>query len=134
MPESTSSRKRLEVHANKLRALDLRKSGMTFQQIGVELGVSTAQAYNYVKGALKETLQESADELRTLELERIDRLLLAVWQNATLGRVEAIDRAIKLMERRAKMLGLDAPVQLEATGSAGGPMTVMFVEREDGPQ
>ena len=63
--------------------------------------------------ALKATLQEPADELRTLELERLDRLLLGVWGQAAKGNQGAVDRALKIMERRARLLGLDAPTKVQ---------------------
>jgi hypothetical protein len=63
--------------------------------------------------ALKATLQEPADELRKMELERLDRLLLAVWGQAAKGNQGGIDRALKIMERRAKLLGLDAPTKVQ---------------------
>jgi hypothetical protein len=147
MAESKTSRKRLEAFERKLRALELRKGGATFEQIGKTLDVSTATAYSYVMEALKETLREPADELRTLELERIDRLALALWPRAVGEResvdgrivvhpadLRAVDRVVKLMERRAALLGLDAPQKLEQSGSNGGPISLNFIERSDGPQ
>ena len=35
---------------------------------------------------------------------------------------DAINSALKIMERRAKLLGLDAPVKAEVTGANGGPI------------
>ena len=74
--------------------------------------------------ALKQTLQEPADELRKLELERLDKLLLGVWPQAVRGNQGSVDRALRIMERRAKLLGLDAPVKSEWSGPDGGPIEV----------
>lgn len=38
-----------------------------------------------------------------------------LWPRVLKGDYLAMDRAIKLMERRAKLLGLDAPTKSEAT-------------------
>ena len=47
------------------------------------------------------------------ESERLDRLLDGVWAKATKGQTPAIRAAIALMERRARLWGLDQPTKLE---------------------
>jgi hypothetical protein len=57
--------------------------------------------------------------VRQLELERLDRLLIALWDLATGGSLGAIDRVLKVMQRRAELLGLDKnrlTVDMEARG------------------
>lgn len=99
------------------RAVELRKSGHTFQQIADELGYAGHQgAYKAVMAALKKTLQEPTDELRSLELERLDTMLRSLWPaiiaaNAYTPRT--VEVALKVMDRRAALLGLDAPKQVE---------------------
>ena len=80
------------------------------------------------------TLAEPTDALRTLELERLDALQLAIWDQAIQGHVANIDRVLSIMKRRSALLGLDAPKRREPAGSAGSPLTVIFRERPDGPQ
>ncbi|MFW6344772.1 MAG: hypothetical protein ACOC0M_00350, partial [Halomonas sp.] len=53
------------------------------------------------------------------ELDRLDRLLLGLWPKATAGSVAHVDRAIKVMERRAKLTGLDAPTKIAPTDPDG---------------
>lgn len=95
-------------------ALALRRSGATYQQIGERLGVAVSTAHTAVQNALAGVADESdgaARELRALELERLDELQRSVWPEATRGGLAAIDRALKIMERRARLLGLDAPAR-----------------------
>jgi DNA-binding transcriptional MerR regulator len=90
------------------QALELRKAGFSFPEIARALGMcDAAGAYRLIQSALKETLREPADEVRKLELERLDRLTRAIWQRAVGGDGESIDRVLRLMQRRAKYLGLD---------------------------
>jgi transposase-like protein len=90
------------------QALELRKAGYGFDDIARALGYANAGgAYKAVQQALKETLREPADEVRKLELERVDRLMRAIWPRAIGGDGESIDRVLRLMQRRAKYLGLD---------------------------
>jgi len=44
-----------------------------------------------------------------LELDRLDAAMKAIWPQVQGGNLLAIDRMDKLQQRRAKMLGLDAP-------------------------
>jgi hypothetical protein len=93
----------------KLQALELRKAGASYRTIAERLGYASASgAHKAVASALKATLREPAGEVRTLELERLDAALLAIWRRVQNGDDRAIDRLLRIMERRARMLGLDA--------------------------
>jgi len=97
----------------RVQALELRKAGYTYEQIGVDLGISTSMAYKHVVKALRiihDKTSEATEELRTLEVQRIDRLFEVMYKKAEKGDHNAIDRCLRLMERRAKLLGLDAPM------------------------
>ncbi len=98
----------------KRQALELRRAGFGFVAIAEKLGYrSVSGAYGAVMRGLKETLREPADDLRKMELERLDRAQVAIWQAVQRGNTAAIDRLIRIMERRAKLLGLDAPLRYE---------------------
>lgn len=100
------------------QALELRKAGVGFQQIADKLGYADhSGAYRAVATALKKTLQEPADELRAIEVERLDQLLLGLWPKAIKGDTWSVDRVLKIMERRSALLGLDAPVKRELTAN-----------------
>lgn len=101
---------------NQLKALELRKAGIPYQRIAESLGYKDASgAWRAVKAALKKTLQEPADELRQIEIERLDAMLSSIWASVKQGQYGAIDRAIKIMERKAKLLGMDAPTKTDVT-------------------
>jgi hypothetical protein len=94
-------------------ALRLRQSGMTFQEIADVLGYADPTgARGAVLAALQTTVVEPNNEMRSLELTRLDALLAALWPTALAGDQGAIDRVLKIQERRAKMLGLDAPPKM----------------------
>jgi hypothetical protein len=96
--------------------MELRKAGAGYDRIAQELGYYDASgAYKAVVQGLKEVCQESAGELCILEVERLDRLMLGHWQAAIGGNSEATDRVLKIMKRRAELLGLDAPTKTDIT-------------------
>jgi len=107
------------------RALALRMSGATYEAIGTTLGIATMTAWKHVQRALTETRDQSneqADLLREQELARLDRIQLGFWTAAMRGNPAAADRVLRIMERRARLLGLDAPVRL--AGEVGAPTEV----------
>lgn len=118
------------------QALELRKAGVSYTVIADKLGYrSGSGAHAAVGAALKKTLQEPADDLRTLELERLDVAHLAIWQQVRSGNQGAIDRYLKIAERRAKLLGLDAPQRIAPTtpdGNAPYTIEVNHVSYRDG--
>lgn len=90
-------------------ALTLRARGWTYRRIGDHQGVHVATAQRRVRAALAATVQEPADELRTLEAHRLDGLFELAVAKAEGGSMAAIEAALKIQERRARLLGLDAP-------------------------
>jgi hypothetical protein len=103
------------------QALELRKAGYGFEDISRALGMAgPGNAYRLVQQALKDTYREPADEVRKLELERLDRLTRAIWPRAIGGDGESIDRVLRLMQRRAKYLGLDLSTDEPAPPRNGG--------------
>ena len=59
--------------------------------------------------ALKEITREAAEDVRTMELERLDRMFGVHYLNAQAGDVDAVGAAMRIMDRRAKLLGIDLP-------------------------
>lgn len=94
-------------------ALEMRIAGHTFEAIAIELGYSHARgAKKAVDAGLRKTLQEPADQLRDLEVARMDVMLNSIWPRVLKGEPRAIEVAIKVLERRARLLGLDAPQKI----------------------
>jgi hypothetical protein len=102
-------------------AMQYRIMGYTFEQIGDQLGVTRQAAHQMVLEGLAATLQEPSDELRTLEVSRLDQMLVKVYEDAVKGDIRAIDSVLKIQERRAKLLGIDAPVKTALTDPDGRP-------------
>jgi len=116
---------RVKAHDRHLQALELRKAGATYQAIAHQLGYASPRgAHKAVASALKATLREPADALRELELARLDCALLAIWRRVQSGDDKAIDRLVRIMERRAKLLGLDEPPRSKVT------LTLDDIDRE----
>lgn len=123
-------------------AAALRAQGLTYPKIAEQLGFRDQwAARTAVERALRDTVAEPASEVRVLELARLDHALMVAFRilrtdhllisagktvevyDPETGQVTrliddkpklaAIDRIIRISERRSKLLGLDAPTQLQ---------------------
>lgn len=108
-PRRTSATvKRAARATRKQEALTMRLAGVSTRTIAARLNVHPSTVYAWVKDAIAAIPQEQADELRALELERLDTLFAAVWRDALAGDTRSVDAALRVMQRRAALLNLDA--------------------------
>lgn len=105
------------------RVLELRKKGLTQREIADrlrdefgEVALPSGWDSRYVAKDIKRELQkvrsdveEAATDVRTMELRRLDEMLRGLWPDATGGDTEAVNAVLRVMKRRAKMLGIDEP-------------------------
>lgn len=98
------------------RALELRhQHGMTFASIARELGYETiAGAHKAYQRALKRVEHPAAEEYLQADLERLDTMTEVYWQSALQGNLRSADMVLRIMQKRADFLGLDAPKKVQA--------------------
>jgi hypothetical protein len=115
MPTSRAQHAATAERRNK--AIAMRLAGVDYQTIADRLGyASRGAAHTDISRALERSLaqqQVGADLLRQEELLRLDRLQAAVWGQAIGGDPVAVNTALKVIDRRVKLLGLDAPTRVE---------------------
>ena len=107
-------------------ALRLRSLGFSYQAIADQMGVTKATAYNRCQRALAAIPAEAVYEFRRLEGQRLDLLLEKAMDKALSGEKSAlfaIDRVLSIMDRRAKLMGLDAPIRTEV-------ITLDYIQQE----
>jgi DNA-binding transcriptional MerR regulator len=133
LPEGRAPRRHtrlLDQVERRRRIITLRKRGMTYEQIadvlaeGRDGGEPIKVTWNHVAHLVKRYLNnvdregtESIEELRVLENERLDELLATWGPRARDGDARAANVVLRLMERRAKMNGLDAAQRIEHSHS-----------------
>ncbi|MFD4795872.1 hypothetical protein [Streptomyces anulatus] len=129
-----------EVSARRAKLIRLRREGVRYDDPRIlDLGYSdSGAARKDVIRALERNRNEEAAEVsiyRQQENERLDSLLEAVWDKATTPSpvfnkerevvaeeidLKAVDTVLRLMDRRAKLNGLDMPQRTELSGPDGG--------------
>ncbi len=121
-----------EARDKEAKALELRRAGVTYDVIAAQVGwADAATANKAVRRAIARSMQDDVEAVREIELDRLDRLERAVWTNALQGDLGSVRAVLNIMERRSKMLGIDAParVQAEVTAYQGGTDIDREVER-----
>jgi hypothetical protein len=132
-----------EVAARRAELIRLRRAGVRFEDPRImRLGYPSRQsATKDFKRALEERRDDQAAEAsvyRQEANERIEALLEAVWPRATeptpifkdgeeIGSeidLKAVETVLKLIDRHAKLNGLDTPVRTELSGVDGGPLAL----------
>ena len=110
-------------------ALEYRVSGFTYRQIAAQLGVSEKTAYYDVQGSIdniEAIKSEKAEQIREMELIRLDRMTAALHKAVNAGDVKAIGQQVRIMERRSRMLGLDAAIQVKQEIAANDGKPFVF--------
>jgi hypothetical protein len=107
-------------------ALEYRLGGFSYRDIGAQLGVSGKTAYYDVQNSIAEieaVKSERAEQLIVIEQLKLDRMEALLNKAANTGDVKAILAKVRIQERRAKLLGLDAAIQVkqEVSGLDGKP-------------
>jgi hypothetical protein len=123
--------RKLAAREREARALELRRDGHTHAEIAEIFGVTRQIATRIINRGMDRIVQEPAEQKRLIDLERLDQLHLEalavlrrthyVVQGGKIARdddgkplvddapiLQAITTIVRLMERRARLLGLDA--------------------------
>ncbi|MFE3577856.1 hypothetical protein [Streptomyces vinaceus] len=99
------------------KAIRMKIDGASYTEIAEALGYSSkGSACSDVRRALEKHVVEeglAVEAWRELELARLDVLQRAIWPKAMAGDPRAIETALKILDRRAKLLGLDSAIKLE---------------------
>ena len=114
-PQQTAEEKAAELEAKELKVLELRRAGFTFQRIAEEVGYATPSgAQRALERIMTRNVPQAPEEFRWQELDRLDRMQVALWPRAMKGDDRAIGTIVRLMERRARLVGIDAPQRIQA--------------------
>lgn len=121
IPIQYQSQKRQEQDARRRKVAALRLAGVRdHAAIGLQLGVSRqtiGRDLAVLDAQWKAEALADHDADKGIQYARIEELITALWPDAKRGKWLAVDRLLGLLEREAKLLGLDAPTKQEHHGS-----------------
>lgn len=125
MPRNATSPAAITRNEKIRKAIALRRAGTHPEVIAEELDVSVKTVYNYIKAGLQASLSETGDDLRKLQLDRYNNMLVRLSVIAQNPEHEdyfrALDRIIVIMDKITSLEGIEAPKRVEHdhTGTVG---------------
>lgn len=105
-----SKKQELDIEKRRLIVMSNILAGLNYRDIATQLNVSLGTISRDAKAVINRLKKEQvleAEQAILVDLRRIDVALNSIWDDVKAGKLLAIDRMVKLMERRAKMLGYD---------------------------
>lgn len=122
-PSPHREAERLQAEQRRRECLALRVGGASMAEIAQALNLSKSTVHGHIKRALDDLAKTDRDataRYRALNLQRLDKLLMAIWPTATSGKdVKATREARNLVVAQGKLLGLEAPVKIAHTDPTG---------------
>lgn len=104
------------------KALALRRQGLTYEQVGKELSIPKKRAWRLIQAAIRDITYENAEQVRHIEISRLDAMLRGIWERAIKGDVKAILAALKISEHRCRLTGA-FPKDMVPTGGVNVNIT-----------
>ena len=97
------------------QVVQYRQTGATFDAIAKKLGYADESGARLAFKRAMERMRDDAlnNEMRELHRQRLEVALTAIWPDVVKGDLEAIKVMLKILERDAKLYGIDAPVKTE---------------------
>ncbi len=93
-----------------------RRRGMPVTEIASTLGVTERTVRSTLTSAYRNIITtDEMIEARNTEIGRLDELHLSYYEDALSGDIKAAELILKTSDRRAKLLGLDAPQRTESS-------------------
>lgn len=156
MPRSRTSNARqkqnTEIRAEQAaQAYELRLTGATLREIGATLGIALTTVHERLRDHMAVRVDPLADQYRAMELDKLDALSAKAYEVLTKKHIvvqhgkivrdedgnalnddtpvlHAIDRLVRIAERRAKLLGLDAAVKVDAQVTQVDPADIELAQ------
>lgn len=112
--------RRIQAQEKRRLALEARKAGLTYAAIAERVGYASAgAAHKAVQVAFSRVIQEPAADLKVMQVERINHMLVALWPKAQAGDERSIGMVLALMDKLDRYEGVEAATRSEVhhTGS-----------------
>lgn len=106
-PRPRRRTKRIERLTRRAEAFMLHRTGVDVATIAERMDVHPKTAQRWIREEVQRIPKEAEEEIRALELARLDAILVPQMRLAVAGDARAADVVLRIMDRRARYLGLD---------------------------
>jgi len=109
-----TSPSRIQAQEKRRKALQARRIGMPYDQIAQVVGYSDGSAaYKAVNKAFAQIIQEPVQQLKVLQVERLNQMLLILAQKVQAGDEKAIMTSLAVMDKLDRLEGTEAATKSE---------------------
>lgn len=114
---ANAARNKTQVAEEQIRCYNLRLAGLSLDLIAKATGLSKGTVNNRINAEIKDRVTPLAEEVRQMQLDRLDSWLVKLTEQIKQGRSVArnVEVAIRVEERRAKLLGVDEAERADIT-------------------
>ena len=112
-----AAKNKAQMAEEQIRCYQLRLAGLTIDQIAKATGLSQGTVHARVKAEVEGRVEPLRQEVRQMQLDRLDSWLIKLTEQIKAGKSVArnVEVAIRVEERRAKLLGVDEVEKAEVT-------------------
>jgi hypothetical protein len=112
------------VDERRRKVVQLRLAGVSFPEIGRKIAAEYGRGatdpaalarvdWQRAREKSRRLTEDSVEELREIQFDRLERVLSGVWGNAVKGDTKAADTATRVIAQICKLKGLDPPTQVQ---------------------
>jgi hypothetical protein len=106
--------RRAEATIKACRAIELVRQGKSYDAVARAVGFANrGTAHRVVTKALAGRLIDGIDELRAIEVARLDALQSVLWPKVERGDLRAVNAVLRIVDRRCRLLGLYTQPEIE---------------------
>lgn len=106
-PRPRRRAKHLDRPTRRAEAFLAYRTGVAMTAVAQQMGVHPKTVQRWIREEVQRIPEEEAEAIRAIEMARLDAILVPQMRLALAGDGYAVDRVLRIMDRRAKYLGLD---------------------------
>lgn len=114
------------------QALELRKAGASYHDIAQAVGYKDQSgARKAVIRAFGEVIQEPVTELRNMQVERLNHMLMTLWPKVQQGDESAIRTSLAVMDKMDRLQGTEAAQTMDVNVTSKAAVLVVDGNKDD---
>lgn len=123
---------RIQSQQKRRAALEMRKAGATYDQIAQAVGYKDGGgARKAVIKAMGDVIQEPVAELKVLQHERLNHMLVAIWTRVQSGDLAAMNMALSIMNKMDALAGTEAAQRIEVDSTSSSAVLVVEGSKDE---
>lgn len=114
----TNPSRKLEIAERRAKVADMVRRGLRQREIAEQLGVdegTISRDMKAIRTSMEDRAKRSIEVDRAMQRERLEAAVNAIWDDVQRGDAAAVRNLVRLVDRIARLEGLDMPTRVETT-------------------